>query len=88
MDLDTAISNLHKDLANVTPAWDRVWLNATKCITLHALCMQCLDRINYNAPYTSDNIVSIHNKYLEATLTDSSTKGLGEVAIPKLTSTK
>ena len=49
-DLDSAISNLHKALANVTPAWDRVRLNATKCITLNALRMQCLDRINCNAP--------------------------------------
>ena len=58
--------------------------------------MQCLDRINCNAPYTADDIVSctpddivqICNEYLEATLTDSTTKGIGEVAIPKLTSTK
>ena len=92
-DLDTAISNLHKALANVTPVRDRVRLNATKCITLHALSMQCLDRIDYKSPYTADDILSftpddivnIRNEYLEATLTDSTTKGLGEVTIPKLT---
>ena len=38
-DLDVAISNLHKALANVTSAWDRLHLNTTKCITLNALCM-------------------------------------------------
>ena len=95
-DLDAAISNLYKALANVTPARDRVCLNDTKCITLNALRIQCLDRINCNAPYTADDIillipnviVHIHNEYLEATLIDSTTKGIGEVAIPKLTSTK
>ena len=87
-DLDAAISNLHKALANATPGRDRVRLNATKCITLHALQMQCLDRINCNSPYNADDIVSIRNEYLEATLTDSTTKELCEVTIPKLTSTK
>ena len=95
-DLDVAKSNLHKALANVTPARDRVWLSATRCITLHALHMQCFDRINCNSPYTADDILSFtpddivntRNEYLEATLTDSTTKGLGEVTIPKLTSTK
>lgn len=52
-DLDSAISNLHKSLANVTPACDRVRLNATRCITLHAIRMQCLDRLNCDAPYTN-----------------------------------
>ena len=58
-DLDAAISNLHKALANVIPAWNRVCLNATKYITLNVLCMQYLDRINCNAPYTADDIVSL-----------------------------
>ena len=58
--------------------------------------MQCLDIINCNTPYTAEDIVSltpedivqIRNEYLEATLIDSTTKGLGEVTIPKLTSLK
>lgn len=32
-DLDSAISNLHKSLANVMPVRNRVHLNATRCIT-------------------------------------------------------
>ena len=95
-DLDSAISNLHKSLANVTPARDRVRLNATRCITLHALRMHCLDRINCDALLTPNDITNIQagdvadmcNEYLEATLTDFTTKGLGEVTIPKLTATK
>ena len=95
-DLDAAISNLHKALANVTPVRDRVRLNATRCITLHAIRMQCLDRINCDAPFaandipnvTNDDITTFRNAYLEAKLTDATTQGLGEVTIPKLTSTK
>lgn len=95
-DLDSAISNLHKSLANVTPARDRVRLNATRCITLHAIRMQCLDRLNCDAPYTNADvgnmtpahITEARNEYLESTLSDSTTKGLGEVTIPKLTGIK
>lgn len=95
-DLDSAISNLHKSLANVTPSRDRVRLNATRCITLHALRMHCLDRINCDALLTPNditnlqegNIADMRNEYLETTLTDYTTKGLGEVTIPKLTSPK
>lgn len=95
-DLDAAISNLHKALANVTPARDRVRLNATRCITLHAIRMECLDRINCDAPLDANDIVSLtnldimsfRNAYLEAKLTDATTQGLGEVTIPKLTAMK
>ena len=48
--------------------------------------MQYLDIINYNIPYTADEIIAltfneiihIQNEYLETTLADSATKGLGE----------
>ena len=95
-DLDSAIANLHKALANVTPARDRVRLNATRCITLHSIRMQCLDRLNCDAPYTANDIANLtpndvdeaRNEYLESTLSDSTTKGLGEVTIPKLIGSK
>jgi len=58
--------------------------------------MHCLDRINCDALLTPNDITNIQagdvadmrNEYLEATLTDFTTKGLGEVTIPKLTATK
>ena len=95
-DLDAAISNLHKALANVTPSRDRVRLNATRCITLHAFRMHCHDRINCDSLYTANDIANlnandianIRNEYLESTLADNAAKGLGEVTIPKLTSPK
>ena len=95
-DLDSAIANLHKALANVTPAQDRVRLNVTRCITLYSIHMQCLDRLNCNDPYTANDIANLtpndikaaHNEYLESTLSDSTTKGLAEVTIPKLIGSK
>ena len=66
-DLDAAISNLHKSLANVTPVRDRVRLNATKCITLHALRMHCLDRINCDALLTANDIANIQIDHIVET---------------------
>ena len=56
-DLDASISNLHKSLANIDVVRDRVRLNATKCITLHAIRLHCLDCINCKAEYTADKFV-------------------------------
>ena len=44
-DLDNGVHNLHKALANVPIPNDRVRLNATKCIILHAIRLHFLDRI-------------------------------------------
>lgn len=58
--------------------------------------MQCLDCLNWDAPYTVNDIANItpndinaaRNEYLESNLSDSITKGLGEVTIPKLVGNK
>ena len=58
-DLDSAIANLHKALTNVTPERNRVRLNATRCITLHAIRMHCLDRVNCDSPLTANDVAAL-----------------------------
>ena len=55
--LDSGIINLHKALSNVGTVNNRVRLNVTKCILLHAIRLQFLDRINCDAPL---NMVDIN----------------------------
>ncbi len=58
--------------------------------------MQCLDRLNCDALYTDVDVASLtpndineaRDEYLDSTLSDATTKGLGEVTIPKLTGIK
>ena len=95
-DLDHAISNLHKALSNSPVNADQVRLNATKCMTLHAIRLHFLDRTNCDSKLsgpqitalTADDVKNFRIDYLEATLNDEDTKGLSTVKMPKLVSFK
>ncbi len=95
-DLDNGVNNLHKALANVPIANDRVRLNATKCIVLHAIRLHFLDRIQCSAPLgTVDinqlsyaDILEMRDCYLESQEPSTITTGLGTVKVPKLTPLK
>ncbi len=58
--------------------------------------MQCHNRLNCDALYTDAEIANLTpndinevcNEYLDSTLSDATTKGLGEATIPKLTGIK
>ena len=73
-DLDTGIVNLHKVLSNVDIVNNRVRLNVTKCIFLHAIHLNFLDRVNCDAPlnmidtnaYDIDEIKHMRTHYLES----------------------
>ena len=73
-DLDTGIVNLHKVLSNVGIVNNRVRLNVTKCILLHAICLHFLDRLNCDAllnmvdinAYAIDKINHMRTHYLES----------------------
>ena len=96
-DIDIATANLHKALDNVDPAQNWVRLNTTNYTTLHAIEMQCTKRVNCNSPFTNDNITNVNQKnitemlkndYLETTLKESPVNRLGEIKVPKLSSSK
>ena len=95
-DLDNGVNNLHKALANVPIANDRVRLNATKCIVLHAIRLHFLDRIQCSAPLRAGDINSLsyadieemRDCYLESQEPSTITTGLGTVKVPKLTPLK
>ena len=71
-------------------------LNATKCITLHAIRLHCLDCINCKAEYTADqiraltldNVKKMRTDFLDTTFSDKDTTGLGEISVPKVASNK
>ena len=95
-DLDHAINNLHKALSNSPVVANQVRLNATKCMTLHAIRLHFLDRTNCGskldrpqiAALTPNDVKKFRIDYLETTLNDTDTKGLSTVSMPKLVSSK
>ena len=93
--LDTGIANLHKSLSTLVANRGRVRLNVSKCILLHALRLHFFDRARCNAllenadiaALNQDDILQMKADYSESTLITTTT-GLGEVKIPKLTNLK
>ena len=57
--LDNGVGDLHKALANVPHAANRVRLNVTKCILLHAIRLHFLDRIHCSAPLEQAGLDSL-----------------------------
>lgn len=90
-ELDTAISNLHKSMANLVQA-RRVRLNASKCIMLHAIRLHFLDRNRCVAPLDAPELTRLNfaalqqmrTEYIESVNSTVNTTGLDPVAIPKL----
>ena len=95
-DLDTSIMNLHKSLWNAIVAVRRVRLNATKCIILHSIRIHFKDRIDCNIPLVADDIAvfsladinKIRTDYLRSKHTNNTGSNLGDVTVPKITSSK
>ena len=95
-ELDNGVNNLHKALANVPTPANRVRLNATKCIILHAVRLHFLDRIQCSAPLQMADlnalvyadIEQMRDNYLESQEPSALTTGLGTVKVAKLTPLK
>ena len=93
-ELDVGIANIHKSMAtlgvNVC-----VQLNVSKCILLHSIRLHFHNRITCSAPLTgveiellaADGITAMKADYVEFTL-NTTTTGLGDLKIPKLTHLK
>ena len=72
-----------------------VWLNVSKCITLHSIRLNFHDRIACSAPLdaaeiaalNADDICAMKSDYIESMLLNKTTR-LGEVKIHKLTHLK
>ena len=91
-DLDSGVANLHKALSTIPNARDQVRLRASKILTLHAIRIHFLDRINCAAllnateigAITTDNINEMRDDYLESTRSQGSSSSLEPIKIPKL----
>ena len=85
-ELDTAISNLHKALATLPPP-QRVRLNASRIMLLHAIRQHFLDRLHCQAELEAadiqalqpDDIADMRTEYLELVQTDNATTGLDPI---------
>ena len=93
-ELDVSIANIHKAMAMLTVNY-RVRLNVSKCILLHSIRLHFHDHISCSTPLTedqielltADDITAMKADYAESTL-NTTTTGLGDVKIPKLTPLK
>ena len=64
LELNTGISNMHKALTNLPTIANRVCLNTTKIMLLHAISLYFLDRIKYHAPLDTANLIAPAIKYI------------------------